>query len=246
MHRFLLRTLAIVLGILACVPLHYLWKLAGRRSRWPRRFLWWVGYAAGMRVRTVGTPVPSHVLFVANHLSWLDIMVLAGASGTAFVSKAEVGRWPVIGWLAGLNDTVFVERKDRSAASGQAAEIRDALTTGQPVALFPEGSTDGGTETLPFRASLFSSLLPPIPGVRLQPVAIDYGPAGPDIAWVGDEPAGANVKRVLSRRGTTPVTLRFLEPIDPARFDDRKAMANAAHAEVAAALEPSSAGADRL
>ena len=246
MHRFLLRTLAILLGILVCVPLHYLWKLAGRRSRWPRRFLWWVGRASGMRVRIVGTPLPSHVLFAANHLSWLDIMVMAGASGTAFVSKAEVGRWPVIGWLAGLNNTVFVERKDRGAATSQAAELREALETGQPVALFPEGSTDGGTEILPFRASLFSSLFPPISGVRVQPVAIDYGAVGPEIAWVGNEPAAANVKRVLSRRGTVPVTLHFLAPIDPAALEDRKAIANAAHAQVAAALEPSATGADRL
>ena len=246
MHRLLLRTLAIVLGILVCVPLHYLWKLAGKRSPWPRRFLRWVGRASGMRVRIVGTPLPSHVLFAANHLSWLDIMVLAGASGTAFVSKAEVGRWPVIGWLAGLNNTVYVERRERSAATSQAAELREALATGQPVALFPEGSTDGGTETLMFRASLFSSLYPPIPGVLVQPVAIDYGAAGADIAWVGNEAAAANVKRVLSRRGTVEVRLHFLPPIDPAGLEDRKAIANAARAEVVAALTPSAASADRL
>jgi len=246
MHRLILRSLLILLGLLACVPLHYLAKLVGGRSRWPRRFLWWVGYAAGMRVRTTGAPLPAHVLFAGNHLSWLDIMVLAGATGTAFVSKAEVGRTPVIGWLADFNNTVYVERRDRGAAGSQAQALRAALATGQPVALFPEGGTDGGVETLPFRASLFSSLFPPMPGVMVQPVAIDYGRAGADIAWTGDEPALANVKRVLSKAGTTSVTLHFMPPMDPAAFADRKDIANAAHARVAAALEPSATPADRL
>ena len=246
MHRLVLRSLAIVLGVLACVPLHYLWKLVGRRSRWPRRFLWWVGYAAGVRTRILGSPLPSNVLFAGNHLSWLDIMVLAGATGTAFVSKAEVGRAPVVGWLANLNNTVYVERRDRGAAGSQAEALRAALATGQPVTLFPEGSTDGGVETLPFRASLFSSLFPPMPGVAVQPVAIDYGQAGADIAWMGAEPALRNVKRVLSRPGTTRVTLQFMAPLDPADFADRKEIANAAHAQVVAALEPSAMAADRL
>jgi 1-acyl-sn-glycerol-3-phosphate acyltransferase len=246
MHRLILRSIAIVLGILVCVPSHYLSKLVGRRSRWPQRFLWWVGYSAGMRPRIVGTPLPSNVLFAGNHLSWLDIMVLAGATGTAFVSKAEVGRAPVIGWLANLNNTVYVERRDRGSAGSQAEALRAALATGQPVALFPEGGTDGGAETLPFRASLFSSLFPPLPGINVQPVAIDYGGAAADIAWVGDEPALANVKRVLSRRGTTPVTLHFLPPMNPAAFADRKDIANAAYRQVVAALEPSARAADRL
>ena len=246
MHRLVLRSAAIFVGILVCVPLHYLWKLLGRRSGWPRRFLWWVGYASGMRVRIVGRPLPSHVLFAANHLSWLDIMVMAGATGTAFVSKAEVGRTPVVGWLANMNNTVYVERRDRAAAGSQAEALRAAISTGQPVALFPEGGTDGGADTLPFRASLFSSLFPPIDGVMVQAVAIDYGAAGPDIAWTGDEPAVANVKRVLSRPGSTAVTLRFMPPMQPSHFHDRKDIANAAFEQVVAALEPSAPAADRL
>jgi 1-acyl-sn-glycerol-3-phosphate acyltransferase len=246
MHRLVLRSAAILLGVLVCVPLHYLWKLFGRRSRWPRRFLWWVGYAAGMRTRILGTPLPSHVLFAANHLSWMDIMIMAGATGTAFVSKAEIGRTPVVGWMANMNNTVYVERRDRAAAGSQAEALRASLATGQPVTLFPEGGTDGGVDTLPFRASLFSSLFPPLDGVKVQAVAIDYGAAGADIAWTGDEPALTNVKRVLSRRGATTVTLHFMPPMDPADFEDRKDVANTAQAQVVAALQPSALAADRL
>lgn len=245
MVRLIPRVLAMAGALLLCLPLHYLWKLAGRPSPWPRRFLGWVGRIAGMRVRTTGTPLERDVLFLANHLSWLDILVLAGASGTAFVSKAEVAEVPVVGWLAGLNNTVFVARGERSGVRGQADALRSALAGGQPVALFPEGTTDGGPEILPFRASLLAALYPPLPGVRVQPVAIDYGASAHDLAWVGNEAGLDNVRRVLSRRGTARVALHFLAPVDPST-GDRKALARAARDEIVEALGPSGGGADRL
>lgn len=234
--RLTLRLAAIAAGLLLCLPLHYLWRLGGRRSPWPRRFLFWVGWSAGIRTQLAGTPLRSHVLFVANHVSWLDIMLIAGATGAAFVSKDEVARWPVIGWLASLNDTIFVARAERRAVKGQADSLRKALASGKPVALFPEGTTAGGDEVLPFRASLLASVMPPLDGLRVQPVAIGYGKAAGEIAWVGDETAAANAKRVLSRKGGMPVTLQFLAPIDPHDLADRKALANAARAEIVTAL----------
>jgi 1-acyl-sn-glycerol-3-phosphate acyltransferase len=244
MH-FLYRILLIIGALLVCLPLHYAHKLTGRRSPWPRRFLGWVGRSSGLRIKVVGSPLPSHVLFVSNHLSWLDIMALAGAGGAAFVSKDDVARWPVIGWLASLNNTVFIARTERSAVRGQADALRNALDGGQPVALFPEGTTEGGPEVLPFRASLLASLFPPSPGIQVQPVALDYGAAGAEIAWMGEEGAAANARRVLSRRGTIPLTIRFLPPIDPASVRDRKALADQARQEIVAAL-PSAHPLDRL
>jgi 1-acyl-sn-glycerol-3-phosphate acyltransferase len=248
MVRLILRILLMVAALLVCLPLHYLWRLLRRPSPWPRRFLGWVARAAGMRVRTAGVPLERDVLFLANHLSWLDILVLAGASGTAFVAKAEVAATPVVGWLATLNNTVFVARAERTAVRGQADALRTALASGQPVALFPEGTTDGGPDILPFRASLLAALFPPLPGVKVQPVALDYGPAAHDLAWIGDESGLANVRKVLARRGTTPVTVQFLAPVDPAT-GDRKALARAARDEIVEALGnpgPSGGGADRL
>ena len=236
--RLTLRIAAVAAGLILCLPLHYAWRLFRLPSPWPRRFLKWVGRSAGMRAELIGAPLRSNVLFVANHLSWLDIMLIAGASGAAFVSKDDVARWPVIGWLASLNNTVFIARTDRNAVRGQADALRSALAGGQPVALFPEGTTEGGVEVLPFRASLLASLFPPLPGLKVQPIAIDYGAAGSDIAWVGEEPAAANAKRVLSRRGTTPVTIRFLDPIDPAQVGDRKQLAAMTRAAIVDALRP--------
>lgn len=244
--RLALRIAMIAAGLIALLPLHYFWKWTGRKSPWPRIFLGWVAHAAGMRARIVGQPLRSHVLFLSNHLSWLDIMLIAGASGAAFVSKDEVARWPLVGWLAGLNDTIFVTRTRRGAVRDQADTLRSALASGKPVALFPEGTTEGGPEILPFRPSLLASLFPPLPGVRIQPVAMDYGSASHDIAWVGRESAGANARRILSRKGSTPVTISFLEPLSPENHADRKALAQAARAAIVEKLRASEAGADGL
>ncbi|MBV9931721.1 MAG: 1-acyl-sn-glycerol-3-phosphate acyltransferase [Alphaproteobacteria bacterium] len=245
--RFLWRAGLIVLGLFVCVPLHYGSRLLGG-SRWPRRFLRWAAYASGMRVRSEGEPLHRHVLFLANHLSWLDILVLAGASGTAFVSKDDVARWPVVGWLARLNNTVFIARSSRAAVRHQADALREALARGQPVALFPEGTTEGGMDILPFRGSLLAALFPPLPGVQVQAVALDYGDAGHDIAWIGEESAPDNARRILSRKGSVPVTVRFLARIDPGAAGDRKVLAERARVEIVEALggAPSGAAADRL
>jgi 1-acyl-sn-glycerol-3-phosphate acyltransferase len=238
--------LAWMVGLLIlCVPLHYAWKLFGARSPWPRRFLRWVGRAAGMEATVVGTPLGRDVLFLANHLSWLDILLIAGASGAAFVAKAEVAETPLVGWLAGLNDTVFVARAERHSVRHQADALREALARGQPVALFPEGTTDGGADVLPFRASLLASLFPPLPGVKVQPIALDYGAAAHDLSWIGVENGLDNARKVLRRHGTTPVTLHFLAPVDPSA-GDRKALAHAAREEIVAALRASAEGSDRL
>jgi 1-acyl-sn-glycerol-3-phosphate acyltransferase len=242
----MLRVAAMAAGLLVCLPLHYFWRLAGFHSPWPRRWLRWGGWSAGLRVRVFGRPLPSHVLFVSNHLSWLDIMAVGGVTGAVFVSRGDVASWPVFGRLARVNDTIFVERAERRGARGQSDQLRQALAGGRAVAMFPEATTEGGEQVLPFRASLFQSLLPPLPGIRLQPVAIDYGRAAGEIAWVGDEPAGRNAWRVLSRGGTIPVTLTFLEPIDPELHPDRKTLARLARREIVEALGASAIDPDPL
>ena len=228
------------------MPLHYGTRLFAGSSAWPRRFLGYAGRRAGLRVRVEGRPLGGNVLFVSNHESWLDILALGGGAGASFVAMEELSRWPLVGWLAGLNRTIYVSRGDRGAVRGQADALRAALAGGRAVALFPEGTTEGGRGVLPFRPSLLASLYPPLPGVKVQPVAIDYHLHEDEIAWVGDEPAGANAKRMLSRRDPIPVTLRFLDPIDPAGAGDRKALATQAHAAVVAALGASVPAPDPL
>jgi 1-acyl-sn-glycerol-3-phosphate acyltransferase len=244
--RLILRAAAILAGLLFCVPLHYLWKLVGARSIWPQVFLGYAGACCGLRVRVAGEPLKGRVLVAANHVSWLDVLALGGAAPINMVARADVQDWPVVGWAAGLNDTIFVARDIRSSVRGQADRLREALEEGRAVGLFPEGSTDGGREMLPFRASLFASLFPPLDGVRLQPLAIDYGAALDDVLWLGEESFGANAKRILSRPGTMIVTLRFLAPIDPREAGDRKALAARSREEIARALGAFAGGSDPL
>jgi 1-acyl-sn-glycerol-3-phosphate acyltransferase len=231
------RRIVALMGALAlCLPPHLLWRLLRLRSPWPRRFLGLAARAVGARVSITGTPLPGDVFFIANHVSWVDILALGGASGAAFISKDDVAAWPVVGWLAAQNNTVYIARERRADISEQVRVIRDAMAGHQPLALFPEGTTGDGRTLLPFKPSLLEVMLPPPRAVMIQPVHIDYGAASAQIAWLGDEPAGSNASRLLARRGPLPVTLHFLDPFDPAAMPDRKTLAAEAQKRIAASL----------
>ena len=126
------------------VPLHYLWRLFRLSSPWPRLFLGGAGRISGARVSVQGVPLKRDVFYVSNHVSWIDIPAIAGASGTAFVAKAEIRDAPVVGWLSSLNRTVFVERENRLGVAGQINALRDTLAENWSVTVFPEGTTEDG------------------------------------------------------------------------------------------------------
>ena len=182
-----------------------------------------------------GAPVEPHTLLVANHTSWLDIFVLASATGCAFVSKQELGN-PMVHWLADQNHTLYVRREDRRGARDQAEAIAAKLAGPKPLALFPEGTTGPGDQLLPFRPTLLAAVTPTPPDVAVRPVAIDYGHATSEVGWY-EESGKDNVLRILGRRRAIPVTVRLLEPLAPT--DDRKALAAAAREAIAAALASS-------
>jgi lyso-ornithine lipid O-acyltransferase len=219
------RITALMLVLLGCLPLHLLWRLIRHHSPVPRLFLALAARCVGARVTIKGTPLRHDVFYIGNHISWIDILALGGATSCAFVSKDDVGRWPLIGWLAAQNNTILIERTRRSdAVSRQMTALRTAIAEHQPIALFPEGTTGNGHELLPFKPTLFAALLPPPRNIRIQPVYISYGEATADIAWVDNEGAGANATRILKRAGTIPVILHFLDPFDPGDHPDRKAL----------------------
>lgn len=245
LRRFL-RLGALTASLFLCLIPHLLWRAMGRPSPWPRRFLALAARSVGARVTMAGRPVSSDLFLIANHVSWVDILALGGATGTAFVAHDGIARWPVIGWLAAQNNTLFVSRERRGSLSGQIDALRAAMAGHQPVTLFPEGTTGDGIRLMPFKPALLAVLLPPPRAVMIQPVHIDYGPAAPDIAWHGAEPAGSNMKRLLERQGRLDITLRFLEPFAPTDHADRKALAAAARERIALSLAvhlpPSSPG----
>lgn len=234
--RIAVRLLAMVATLLITVPLHYGWRLFAYGSPMPRLALRLIARIVGARVTVVGTPLQRDVFFLANHLSWLDIPAIAGASGTAFVAKAEVAATPVIGWLCRLNRTVFVQREARLNVAEQINAVREALSDNRAITVFPEGTTTDGRSLLPFKSSILKALEPPPPGVLVQPLLVDYGPHGEDLCWIGEEDGLDNALRVLARRGSFSLRIQFLEPFSPADYPGRKVIAAEARQRIERAL----------
>ncbi|MCK0098109.1 1-acyl-sn-glycerol-3-phosphate acyltransferase [Qipengyuania sp. S6317L1] len=234
--RIITRASLLAVLITVMVPMHYLFRIFAYGSPFPMWFLRFAARISGARVKVHGTHLKRDVFYIANHVSWLDILSLAGACGTAFVAKAELARAPLVGWLAKMNRTVFVKREERMSVANQINSLKEALADNWSVTVFPEGTTTDGQSLLPFKTSMLSVLEPPPPGVMVQPVLIDYGPMAEWIGWIGEEGGLNNAKRVLARKGTFPLHIHFLEPFSPVDFRGRKAIGNEGRKRIEEAL----------
>jgi len=138
------------------------------KQRWSRQLL----EMLGIRVDANLSRGAQGHLIVANHISWLDVFALNATRPMAFVAKAEVRNWPVIGWMAAKTDTIFLQRGRRSKALEINADIAGLLAAGKDVAVFPEGTTTDGSTVLPF----FGALMQPAIDIRheVHPVSIAY------------------------------------------------------------------------
>jgi len=157
--------------------------------------------ALGVRVTVRGQLPARRALVVANHVSWLDILVLLAAGGCRLVAKAEVRGWPVIGKVAASTGTVFIDRVRPRTLPATVAAVRDALASGAVVAVFPEGTTSCGQLIGPFRPALFQAAL--AAGVPVVPARLRFtvGPAGQPAtlaAFIGEESLVSSVRRVLA------------------------------------------------
>ena len=186
-------------------------------------------------MRLSGSRPGSHTLLISNHVNWLDILVLGGSTGTAFVSKDNLGHG-LFHWLADQNATVYVRREHARGAKDQAMTIARALEREQPLTLFPEGTTGPGAHLLPFRSTLLEAAAFAEKDVEIRPVALDYGAAATEIGW-HNEPGKENILRILGRKGTLPVRVNLLPPLE--RGGDRKALASAAREAIAQTLASS-------
>ncbi|MFT4198980.1 MAG: lysophospholipid acyltransferase family protein [Pseudoxanthomonas sp.] len=191
----------------------------------------------GLRTRRVGTPLPGAAMFVANHVSWVDIEVLHSQRMMGFVAKREIRGWPVVGWLAARGETIFHKRGDTRSLDGVMEAMVERLREGRAVGVFPEGGTRGGAELGPFHARIFQPAVEA--QVPVQPVALRYGERGGAqtvVAFAAGESFFANFLRLLGEPAR-PVDVCFLEPIAPAQFEmGRRAMAETARRRILAAL----------
>lgn len=202
--------------------------------------------ALGLSVRVRGELCRGRPLLIAaNHVSWLDIMVLGSVAPVSFIAKSETSGWPFIGWLARMQRTVFIERERRRRAGDQASEIGARLAAGDGMVLFAEGTTADGNVILPFKSTLFGAAKAALetPGterVLIQPVAIAYTRFHgmpmqrihrPLVAWIGGADLVPQI-RALVREGAVDVEVVFGEGFDFTGASHRKQAAALAERQV--------------
>lgn len=190
----------------------------------------------GLDLEVIGAPTGQRpALFVSNHSSYLDIVVLGALIPGSFVAKSEVGSWPFFGLLAKLQRTVFIDRKARNAAAHR-DDMRGRLEAGDALILFPEGTSSDGNRTLPFKTALFSvaSLRVGDRPLAVQPVSVtartlDGMPLGralrPFYAWYGDMNLVTHLGRMIGL-GRIGVRVEFHPPVTIDGFGSRKALAD--------------------
>ena len=198
----------------------------------------------GIRLIVRGAPARNGTLYVANHVSWTDILLLGARIKGSFVAMAEVRGWPAIGWLARLQGVIFVDRERMREAGGQAAVISARLADDDGVILFAEGRTSNGAGVLPFKSALFAAV-DKAPDARIQPVSIAYTRLGDrrlapaeraEVAWIGEMSLGKHLFRLLGQPRLT-AELSFHPPVHQRDFADRKALARHCQEAVACGLE---------
>lgn len=182
---------------------------------------------------------------VANHASWLDIIVLNSLAPVFFVSKAEVAQWPGIGFLARLIGTVFIAR-DRTQAAAQRETLRARLAAGHRLLFFPEGTSSDGLRVLPFKSTLFAALFETdLESVTVQPISLAYQvPSGQDprfYSWWGDMEFGGHFLQVLAFGGGGSVTVTCHTSLAVADHPTRKDLAQACEVSVRAGQGASAA-----
>lgn len=187
----------------------------------------------GIEVEADLTHAAPGALIVANHISWIDIYVINAALPSAFVSKAEVRHWPLIGWLAAKNDTIFLQRGSRGHARVVNEQIAGLLGRGRHVAVFPEGTTTDGRSLLHFHAALLQPALSA--GRPVLPVALSYweldGERSLAPRYDGDISLGQCTRAILGRRRL--IARLVTTPLRGLHGEDRRQVAAEAREAIA-------------
>ncbi|MEP0944820.1 MAG: lysophospholipid acyltransferase family protein [Rhizobiaceae bacterium] len=248
-----------VLVLLALLPLQFLALLLDRLG-WsaPAQYIPMYFHRAllaivGIRLHLEGKLPPDRpLLLVANHVSWLDIVVFGAVGRVSFVAKAEMSQWPIFGTLAKLQRTVFVRREERRNSHHQANEVADRLTAREIMVLFPEGTTTDGNLLAPFKTSLFEAAKialkqSPVETALVQPASIQYThlhglplcrAERPHVTWPGELELGESLIPIF-KQGALDVAIRLGEPIILEDTSNRKIVARQAVESIRSMLDSS-------
>ncbi len=201
-------------------------------GRWSAQLL----NVLGIRLRSSGTPRTGAVLFIANHISWLDILAINAVRPARFVSKADVRHWPVMGWMVACGGTLFIERERKRDALRVVHQVAEALKAGETIAVFPEGTTSDGHALLPFHANLLQAAI--ATEAPVQPIALRYSDKRNKVssaaAYIGATSLAQSVWWVACADGLQ-VNVQIL-PAEGTRHLDRRALAERLQAQIASAL----------
>lgn len=237
------RTTRVIAGTAATIaalygPQSILLTLTPTKATWvPRAIHRVFCRLLGVQVEISGTPHDDGpVLYVANHMSWLDIPLIGSKVNGSFVARADMQEWGIFKYLCWLQRTIYVERERRHRTMDQRDEIIERLAAGNNIILFPEGTTSNGNTMLPFKSSLFgvaeAARKQGIP-LKIQPLTLAYTqinnlPMGrfarQNIAWIGDEDLNPHFNKVMNM-GRIDALLHYHDPVSLDDFNSRKELA---------------------
>lgn len=242
----LFRLIALVIWSAVCVLLIGLLKIifVKKANGLPRIFHAGVLKIFGLQITQLGLMRSERpTLFISNHISYLDIFVLGAVIDGSFVAKAEVSKWPIAGFMAKLQRTIFIERQRRSSTGEQRNMLQLRLEERDNVILFPEGTSHDGARVLSFKSALFAAAEREIDGspVMIQPVSIAYTTMDglpltraqrSTVAWYGDMSLLPHIIQFL-KASRTGVTLKFHEPTSIKEHQNRRKLASYCYQVVA-------------
>lgn len=233
--RYLYRVPLLAWHVLVHLPVLLLLLAVGSRSVADATLRWWARWFLrifGMRVRREGTPLAGGTMFVANHVSWVDIVALHSQHMMGFIAKHEIRGWPVIGWLTTHTETIYLRRGNADSLGDVMEEMASRLRDGRAVAAFPEGGTKPGNVLGPFHARIFTAAV--AADAPVQPVALCYGrhcEAQSIVAFAPRESFMANLVRLLGEP-SRPARVCFLPPIMHSEHEGRRGIAQMARARI--------------
>lgn len=245
--RFALRLPPLLLHLLVGLPLTLVlinpltarWKLASGERADHRVIRWWSGTLMrifGFRIRRFGQPLSGPAFFVANHVSWIDIVLMHSQHMLGFVAKAEISRWPLIGRMASRAGTIYHHRGNNESLHGVMHQMLERLRLGEAVGVFPEGRTTDGRAIATFHARIFQPVM--LAEVPVQPVALRYGAGGAAqtvVAFAPGESFLGNFLRLLGEPGRE-AEVHFLRPLQPVA-EGRRRLAEACREQIVAAMK---------
>ncbi|MEO6226356.1 MAG: lysophospholipid acyltransferase family protein [Thermomonas sp.] len=238
--RYLYRVPLLIWHVLVHLPILLLLLALGSRGVADAALRWWARWfllVFGMRVHREGTPLAGGTMFVANHVSWVDIVALHSQHMMGFIAKHEIRSWPLIGWLSTRTESIYLRRGSADSLGDVMEAMASRLRAGRAVAAFPEGGTRPGYALGPFHARIFTAAV--AADAPVQPVALCYGracEAQSIVAYAPRESFMANLVRLLGEPAR-PARVCFLPPILHAEHEGRRGIALMARARIDEAMQ---------